>query len=149
MLTRPTTDQVLRGIVRDLNELGLPAVHDEAARVAMSMITQLLNGCAERAAHEIAWMHEEMAAIEAAVDGDPDEATAAALAAFRAAANTSLHLDDVATRYHLASEALAAAVEAAYRNGDRERAAALRELLLARSAHEMQIVGALDLAGRG
>jgi hypothetical protein len=149
MLTRPTTEQVLRGIVGDLNEQVLPELADGPAKVTVQMITQLLSGCATRAAHEIAWMTEEIEAITAAVDGDPDPATADALAALRAAPAGSWHLDDVAHRYHLASEALAAAIEAAYGSGAVARAAELRGLLLARSAHEMAIVGALDLVGRG
>jgi hypothetical protein len=149
MLTRPTTDQVLSAVARDLEEVVLPAVSAEPVRVAIGMMTQLVRGCAARAAHEIAWMYEEMAAIDSATSDIDDRATQTALAAFRAVPVDSVHLDDVVARYHLASEALGAAIEWAYRSGHRERASALRELLFARSAHEMQIVGALDLVGRG
>jgi hypothetical protein len=61
----------------------------------------------------------------------------------------SWHLADVSDRYHEASTALSEAIEAAYASGDLTRAAELRDLLLARSAHEMAIVGALNLVGRG
>jgi hypothetical protein len=135
VITRPTTEQVILGIVRDLNEVVLPTVHDEPAKVALGMISQLLSGCAARAAHEIAWMHEEIAAI--------DDATG------HETAVASLHLEDVCAAYHDASLALSEAIEAAYAANDRARAASLRELLLARSGHEMAIVGALDLVGRG
>ena len=137
MFTRPTTEQVLRGLADDLTATVLPALPDGPARVAVGMMTQLLAGCAQRAAHEIAWMHEEIVAIEVAVGAVPD------------AHGDSLHLDDVVARYHAASEALAAAVDGAYATGDAARAEVLRLLLEARSAHEMQIVGALDLVGRG
>ena len=149
MLTRPTTDQVLGALARDLEEVVLPAVTDEPVRVAIGMMVQLARGCAERAAHEIAWMYEEMAAIEAATTDIDDGQTHAALLAFRRAPADSMHLADVVARYHLASEALGAALEWAYRGGHHDRATALRDLLFARSAHEMQIVGALDLVGRG
>jgi hypothetical protein len=135
MITRPTTQQVILGIVRDLNEVVLPTVADEPARVAIGMISQLLSGCATRAAHEIAWMHDEIAAMDAATG--------------HSTTVVSLHLDDVCTAYHDASVALSEAIETAYAAGDTERAASLRELLLARSGHEMEIVGALDLVGRG
>jgi hypothetical protein len=149
VLTRPTTEQVLAAVARELGEVVLPAVSDEPVRVALQMMVQLLAGCAQRAAHEIAWMHEEIAAIESAVDDIDDEATRVAVAALRAAPTGSLHLDDVVRRYHLASEALAAAVEHAYRIGDGPLAVSLRELLLARNANEMTVVGRLDLVGRG
>jgi len=137
MFSRPTTEQVLRGIVDDLNATVLPALPDGPARVAVGMMTQLLTGCAQRAAHEIAWMHEEIEAIEGAV-GHVDGAH-----------GESLHLDDVVQRYHAASHALAAAVDAAYASHDAARIEQLRRLLEDRNAHEMQIVGALDLVGRG
>lgn len=148
MLTRPTTEQVLRGIVNDLNTIIGPDLQSEPARVALGMITQLLNGCAVRSAHEIAWMFEECLAIEQAVASVDDPATKTALANFRQA-ETTLHLDDVVARYHLAGEALSLAIEHAYRVGDAELAASLRKLLKARSDHEMAIVGQLELVGRG
>ena len=137
MLTRPTTEQILRGIVDELHATVAPALPDGPAKVAVGMMAQLLLGCAVRAAHEIAWIHEEIAAIEAVVGVQPE------------AHGESLHLDDVVRRYHAASEALAEAIDAAYVAGDRARAEVLRQLLEARNAHEMQIVGALDLVGRG
>ena len=148
MLSRPTTDQVLAGIVDDLNTIIGPELRTEPAKVALQMITQLLNGCAVRAAHEIAWMLEEGHAIAAAVEHTDDPATQASLAAWRDAPKT-LHLDDVVARYHHAGQALAAAIDRAYASGDEARARELRELLKARSGHEMQIVGQLDLVGRG
>ncbi len=137
MLSRPTTEQMLRGIVADLDATVAPALPDGPAKVAVAMMTQLLLGCAVRAAHEIAWMHEEIAAIEAEVG------------AVAAAHGESLHLDDVVVRYHAASAALADAVDAAYAAGDGPRVEALRQLLEARNAHEMEIMGVLELVGRG
>ena len=137
MLTRPTTEQILRNIVDELQATVAPALPDGPAKVAVGMMTQLLQGCAVRAAHEIGWMHEEIAAIEAQVGP------------VAGAHGDGLHLDDVLPRYHAAGEALAAAVEAAYAAGDTARVEALRQLLEARNAHEMQVVGALELVGRG
>lgn len=149
MLARPSTDQVLEAIANDLRDVVAPACTDDRATVLLGQVDQLLRRLARRAAHEIAWMHEEMAAIEAAVDGDPDPATTEALAAFRAAPSESLHLADVLDRYSLASAALSCAMEAALAAGDTERTARLRTLLEARVATEMTILGQLDLVGRG
>ena len=52
MLTQPTTELLLRGIARDLNEQIAPELQSESAKVALGMIVQLLNGCVTRAAHE-------------------------------------------------------------------------------------------------
>jgi len=148
MLTQPTTELLLRGIARDLSEQIAPDLQSESAKVALGMIVQLLNGCATRTAHEIAWMHEEADAIMAAVSPIDDPATVTAVQAFRAAPD-DLHHDGAARRYHLASEALAAAVEHAYATSDDALIATLRDLLQSRSAHEMEVVGTLELVGRG
>jgi hypothetical protein len=150
VFTRPTTDQVLEGVLRELQETVLPRVEDEPARVALQMMAQLLRGAAVRAAHEIAWMHEEIAEItEAAAPLASDAATGAALAELAATDASSLHLADVVERYSLAGDVLGCAVEAAYGLGNQELIDALRAVLEARSAREMQIVGQLDLVGRG
>jgi hypothetical protein len=148
MLTQPTTELLLRGIARDLNEQIAPDLQSESAKVALAMIVQLLNGCATRAAHEVAWMHDEADAIMTAVAAIDDPATVAAVQAFRAAPD-DLHLDGAARRYHLAGEALAAAIEHAYASGNDALIATLRDLLQSRSAHEMEVVGTLELVGRG
>lgn len=149
MLARPATDQVLTAIADDLKAVVAPNCTDDRATVLLGQVDQLLRRMARRAAHEIAWMTDEMAAIEAAVDGDPDRATAEALAAYRATPADSLHLADVLERYSLASAALSAAVEAAFAAGDGERVQQLRGLLEARIANEQEILGQLDLVGRG
>jgi hypothetical protein len=136
MFAKPTTEQVLLGLIEHLNETIAPELQTDGARNALGMISQILRGCATRSAHEIAWMHEEITAFAAATN-----ATAVAPA--------SLHLDDVCAAYSSASGHIADAIDAAYQSGDTARAASLRELLKARSANEMAIVGALDLVGRG
>ena len=149
MLARPSTDQVLEAIANDLRDVVAPACTDDRASVLLGQADQLLRRLSRRAAHEIAWMHEEMAAIEAAVDGDADRATVEALAAYRALPADSLHLADVLDRYSLASAALSCATEAALAADDPARVTELRALLDARVATEMTILGQLDLVGRG
>ena len=149
MLARPTTDQVLDGIVASLTDDVLPAIDDEPARVAVQMIRQLARSAAVRAAHEVAWMHEEIDAVRAVATARTEPAVAEALAALDALDATSLHLADVQRRYDAAGEVLSRLAEAAFAGGTAEDRAAVRELLAARSAHEMAIVGQLDLVGRG
>lgn len=150
MLTRPTTDRLLDGIRNDLATTVIPALPEGPAKVMAQMMEQLIRGAAVRAAHEIAWMHEEIAEIEAASTRfEADPAVAAARAELAAADATSLHLADVQRRYSLAGEVLSCAVEAAYREGDAEGIDQLRAVLQARSDREMQVVGVLDLVGRG
>ena len=65
MLTRPTTEQVLIGVANDLRDSVAPEVHSEPIKVMLSQIDQILRGCAERSAHEIAWIHDEADTISA------------------------------------------------------------------------------------
>lgn len=136
MFTRPTTEQVLDVIANELRETVLAELEPGPARVMVEQVEQLMRGCAQRSAHEIAWIHEEVAAIEVVVGRD-------------LGSPLSLHLDDVAAWYDTASHELSAAIDVAFSNGDHDRVDELRTLLDARSGHEMQIIGALDLVGRG
>lgn len=149
MYSRPTTEQILLGVARDLEEQVLPHVSDEPARVALGMIGQLLRGCAVRSAHEIAWAEDEAAQIAAAVEGMDDPDVVAARAALAAAPAATLHLEDVLDHYHRASLVLSAGLEAAYRSSAAARIDSLRAVLEARTAREQQIIGVLDLVGRG
>lgn len=136
MLSQPTTEQLLLGIARDLQETVLPDVGSESGKVMVGMMTQLLKSCAQRAAHEAAWMHEEGAAIAAAAGrdlGSPE----------------SLHLADVTAWYGRVSKVLSEGIEAAYRSGKSEEIAKWRALIDQRRANEATVLGALELVGRG
>lgn len=136
MLSRPSTDQVLTAIADDLRAVVTPAVTDAPALVLLGQVDQLLRRMARRAAHEIGWMTEEIAAIDAALGRAPD-------------AGDSLHLADVLERYSAASAALGDAIDAAFSAADTERIDRLRTLLADRIATEQEILGQLDLVGRG
>lgn len=136
MLSRPTTDQVLEAIADDLKAIVAPAVTDEQATVLLGQVDQLLRRLGRRAAHEIAWMSEEIAAIDAALGRTPDP-------------TDSLHLADVCARYDAASQALGDAIDEAFAANDSARVAELRALLAGRVASELQVLGQLDLVGRG
>ncbi len=136
MLTRPTTEQLLVGIAADLRNLVLAEVSSEPVKVLLGQIDQILRGLAERASHEIAWMHEEADTISAVTGTEVGWPA-------------SLHLEDVITWYGEVSRVLSTAIDAAFADGDTVRVAELKRLLDTRSANEMKIVGTLDLVGRG
>ena len=149
MLTQPTVEQLLNNIADDLTELVAPAVVDDAARTALGIITQLLRRCAVRSAHEIAWMTEETREVLAVLVKDTDPATQAAVREVNAQPGDDLETAAVAERYRLVSAALSHAIDAAHRNGDTDRFAELGEILKVRNAHELVVLGALSLVGRG
>jgi hypothetical protein len=136
MFTRPTTEQVLVGIADELRDTVTPLVTNEPALVLLGQIDQVLRGCAVRAAHEIAWMHDEADQIGAATGEEVGWPA-------------SLHLDAVVSWYDSVSRVLSTALDAAFDVGDTAKVAELKQLLDARSATEMQVVGALNLVGRG
>lgn len=137
MLTRPDTAQILDAIASDLSTVVAPAVAgDEPATVLLGQVDQLLRRMARRAAHEIGWMTEEIAAIDTALGRTPDPCD-------------SWHLDAVLEHYDAASAALGDAIDAAFAAADQGRVAELKALLDARVATEQEILGTLDLVGRG
>jgi len=136
MFTRPTSEQILLAVAEEVRDTVLPEVASEPVRVLLGQVEQILRSLAVRAAHEIAWIHDEVAAIEEATGEDLGRPS-------------SLHLDDVVAWYDASSRALSRAIDAAFAAGDRDRVAQLKALLDDRSANEMRIVGALDLVGRG
>ena len=149
MYSRPTTEQILLGVARDLEEQVRPHVSDEPARVALGMIGLLLGGWALGGAHDLARAGEAAEQIAAAVEGMDDPDVVAARSALAAAPAASLHLEDVLDHYHRASVLLSDRLEAAYRSGDAVRIEALRAVLEDRTAREQQVIGVLDLVGRG
>ncbi len=149
MLSRPTTEQVLLSIADNLQSDIVPVVHDEPAKVMLAMMDQLLRGCAQRAAHEIAWMHEEAEAVVAAAQPFAGDRAVAESLAVLAATPDGLHLDEACARYDLASQVLSAAIEAAFASGDVAGRTSLFALLRARNGHELAIIGSLNLVGRG
>ena len=65
MITRPTTDALIGDCCRELTDAILPALTDETLRLRLVMTETVLRNAAVRAAHEIAWMLEETAALMA------------------------------------------------------------------------------------
>ena len=151
MITQPSTARILRVIQQELRDNVLPMVTDPQALANLQMIEHILGTLAVRADHEIAWMIEEIDALDAVgeqvVAQEPGATkVAAALDESRWAPVTSYHYDDVASRYSLASEILSCALEAV--PGDVPLRATLEALLDARLDHEVDIMGEFQLVGR-
>ena len=136
MLTQPTTDKILLAIADDLNSVVLPSVTDEPAKVLLGQIDQLLRRLSRRTGSEINWMMEEIKKINTAIGRDNTEVS-------------SYLLSDIAAAYSEASGALGDAIDQAFEEGDSEQLDTLREVLVDRIAVEQEILGQLDLVGRG
>jgi len=153
MNTRPTTEQIILDCRRELLEVVLPDVASGHVRVSVQMLENVLRNVATRAAHEIAWMREETADLEAyardvSAELPHNAALTAALDGLDAAPRDSLHLEDVTETYSRAGEAMSCALEAAMAAGHgplSERAAAL---LRARNDLELEIKGEWAMVGR-
>jgi hypothetical protein len=136
MLTQPTTDKILLAIADDLNAVVLPSVTDEPSIVLLGQIDQLLRRLSRRTAAEINWMIEEIERINDAIGRENKD-------------RRSYLLSDIASAYSDASGALGDAIDQAFDEGDFEKISALKELLLDRISKEQEILGQLDLVGRG
>lgn len=155
MMVRPTTSQLLRDVRHELVETIAPEVTTATARVALEQIDIILEQCAVRADHEIAWMVEEIAEIDdfvgRLVDQTGDEPTAAALQAARHEAGGSLTLDSMCDDYNRMSAALSCAIEACMGQPDRAEllAEAIGILHARRSERELVVRANWRLVGRG
>jgi hypothetical protein len=152
MLSRPTTEQILLDCCRELMTNVLPSLTDATAQVSVIMVETVLRNTAVRAAHEVAWMRDESADIEAyahAVAGQaPGTALETALAALAAAPRDSLHLDDVVETYCRAGNVLSAALETAVASGLAPLIQRGEEILDVRSGHETDVMAGWSPTGR-
>lgn len=150
MQARPTTEQILNDLAREVRDTLIPGCDDPAMVPNLQMMEQLLTAAAVRSAHEIAWMNDEGAAAVGlardVVATTGDEATAAALAAYDEGRSDSLHLDDQVENYSLAGEALGRAIEAA--DGHPDLVARANELIRARRDTETEIRPGFFFPGR-
>ncbi len=154
MISRPTTDQLLRNVASELGSRIHPAVADPGLEVVVEMLQQIVVSCAVRCAHEIAWLREEEGAMVAyatdVVEALPSaDAVRAALATWEAGRDGGLHLDQVVADYSLAGEALSCALEAALAAGHGDLSARAGALVATRVERETQIRGDFVMSGRG
>jgi hypothetical protein len=153
MLSRPTTEQILLDCCRELMTNVLPSLTDATAQVSVIMVETVLRNAAVRAAHEVAWMREETADIEAYARAVADQAPGTApletaIAALAAAPRDSLHLDDVVETYCRAGNALSAALETAVAGGLAVLIQRGEEILDVRSHHETEVMAGWSPTGR-
>ena len=152
MITRPTTDALIEDCCRELVDGILPGLGDETLKLRLVMTETVLRNAAVRAAHEIAWMRDETAALLAyarrVVARYGSEPLRAALADAAAGPADSLHLADVADCYERAGHAFAAALAAAQEAGAADLVAQARELLRDRIAIEKQVMATYAVVGR-
>jgi hypothetical protein len=152
MLSRPTTEQILLDCCRELMTNVLPSLTDATAQVSVIMVETVLRNTAVRAAHELAWMRDETADIEAyardVAAQAPGATLEAALAALAAAPRDSLHLDDVVETYCRAGNALSAALETAVASGLAPLIRRGEEILDVRSGHETDVMAGWSPTGR-
>jgi hypothetical protein len=153
MLSRPTTEQILLDCCRELMTNVLPSLTDATAQVSVIMVETVLRNTAVRAAHEVAWMRDETAEIEAYARAVAEQAPGtasldAALAALAAAPRDSLHLDDVVETYCRAGNALSAALETAVADGLDVLVSRGEEILDVRSGHETEVMAGWSPTGR-
>lgn len=152
MLSRPTTEQILLDCCRELMTNVLPSLTDATAQVSVIMVETVLRNTAVRAAHEVAWMRDETADIEAYAREVAAQATGTtletALAALAAAPRDSLHLDDVVETYCRAGNALSAALETAVASGLAPLIQRGEEILDVRSGHETDVMAGWSPTGR-
>ncbi len=152
MLSRPTTEQILLDCCRELMTNVLPALSDATAQVSVIMVETVLRNTAVRAAHEVAWMRDETADIEAYANAvaaqAPGTTLETALAALAAAPRDSLHLDDVVETYCRAGNALSAALETAVAGGLTGLIQRGEEILDVRNGHETEVMAGWSPTGR-
>jgi hypothetical protein len=152
MLSRPTTEQILLDCCRELMTNVLPSLTDATAQVSVIMVETVLRNTAVRAAHEVAWMRDETADIEAyareVAAQAPGTTLETALAALAAAPRDRLHLDDVVETYCRAGNALSAALETAVASGLAPLIQRGEEILDVRSGHETDVMAGWSPTGR-
>jgi hypothetical protein len=148
MQSSPTTTQILEGLRVELRESLMPEISAAPVRIAVEMLDNVLSNLATRSAHEIAWMRDECAQIEALVEDINEPTVTAALVDYRALDRESLHLGDVQAAYDRASEVLSCVIEHALASENRALLDAARAVLRLRSDREMTILGGWNVAGR-
>jgi hypothetical protein len=153
MLSRPTTEQILLDCCRELMTNVLPSLTDATAQVSVIMVETVLRNTAVRAAHEVAWMRDETAEIEAYAQAVAGQATGTAsletaMTALASAPRDSLHLDDVVETYCRAGNVLSAALETAVAGGLAALIQRGEEILDVRSGHETDVMAGWSPTGR-
>jgi len=154
MITAPTTAQLIEVVRRELAERVAPAVADPQVATSLQMVDHILATLAVRAGHELGWMVEEMAAVEAVgrrvaasgLSGAP--AVAEALEAFESGRSAGQSAVAVTGDYNAATEVLSRCIEATF-SAEGPLRDEVTALLDQRLAHETAVIGPdFQLVGR-
>ncbi|HTK61842.1 MAG TPA: hypothetical protein VL595_05670 [Pseudonocardia sp.] len=152
MITLAAGSKVIGAVRADLRDVVAPTVTDPTAKLTLQMIDMVLGQLENSADDQGAWMHEEIADIEALAD----EVLAAlpeapglgdALAALRAGRAPSERLGELRAEYKLASEVLSVVLEAVVGTPGSLKDRALG-VLGARLQREQTIRGEFTLVGQ-
>ncbi|MGB8408089.1 MAG: hypothetical protein WCE30_28890 [Mycobacterium sp.] len=153
MISEPSCSRLLEVVRAELQSTVVPAVSDAGVIAALGMIDSILANVGARCDHEIAWMREEIADIEAIADevvaagADPESRVGAALDGLRAHRSPSDHTADVRAEYDRAGEVLSRALEATLPRADTLRPR-VRSVLERRLRREIEIRGDFTVVGR-
>jgi hypothetical protein len=150
---KPTTQQLIDAVCVELASKIAPAISDPTATVQLDMALAILRTAAVRSGNEHAWRKEESDAIEAAANRLmaqlPDASgLAASLRAYAEGRTGGLGLDEAVADYHLASEVLSCAIEAAYESGDEGHIAVVGALIDQRHDNQQKVTGQFMALGR-
>jgi hypothetical protein len=154
MITRPTTEQLVDVVRRELAERVAPCVSDPQVATSLQMIDHILRTLSRRAGHELGWMVEEMDAVAELGERVAGSGLAGAgpvteaLADFHAHRGAAGHSDAIIEDYNRATEVLSRCVEATFDHPGELRDS-VTALLDQRLAHEMDVIGPdFQLVGR-
>ncbi|ORA07667.1 hypothetical protein [Mycobacterium arosiense] len=154
MITRPTCQELIEAVRRELGTTVIAAVTDASVQGTLAMIDAVLQIAAARSEHELTWMTQETDATEsfaehiigAGVDGCGPVRDG--LAKLREARGTDNQAAGVLAAYHASGRLLAACTELAL-SCEGDIRARLDQVLLARLENELEIRGEFRMAGRG
>lgn len=154
MITRPSSQELIEAVRRELRVTVSAAVTDASVQGTLAMIDAVLQIAAARSEHELAWMTQETDATEylaehiigAGVDGLGPVRDG--LAKLRDARGGDDHAAGALAAYHASGRLLATCTDLAISSGGDIRTR-LDEVLMARLANEIEIRGEFRMAGRG
>lgn len=137
MITNPPNGQLLDTVAASLAEMVAPAVSDPEAALTLQLAIAALGWAAARSRHELRWMQEEIARIEADAGSSAEQPPP-----------RRIDLSDVPAHYTQAGELLNSAIDAAFDSHDPELLASVEALLSDRLGHEAEMLQVSEFLGR-
>jgi hypothetical protein len=153
MISRPSCNELIEAVRRELRTTVDAAVTDAAVHGALAMIDSILQNVSVRCDHELAWMRLEIVEIEGMAEhllqssDSSDDTIRDGLAELRNAKGRSTDASGLRREYQTASALLSQCAEVSVPLGGTARAG-LDQVLQQRLAHELMIRGEFRMAGR-